>query len=161
MEEGNGARGQSPSTISAVVEEYERWVEESCGGTVVIEPVEHHPIVIVTGSRNLKEWWRVWWVLDQYRPTTVVEGNCPTGADAAARRWLTNNGLSTRSYTAHWREHGGAAGPMRNARMLRDWPSARVLAFPDEGSKGTVDCMRQAWGREMVVENFSGVVIMP
>lgn len=125
--------------------------------------MNEYDVVIVTGSRRLKEHWRVWWVLDQYQPRVVVEGNCPTGADAAARRWLHRQGRPTRSYTAKWNYYGKKAGMIRNGEMLRDWPSACVLAFPSEGAenKGTADCMRQAWALGMVVENFSNVEVEP
>jgi hypothetical protein len=123
--------------------------------------IENHSIVIVTGSRNLTEHWRVWWVLDQYNPDIVIEGNCPTGADAAARKWLRKQGRPTRSYTAQWSRYDNAAGPIRNEQMLRDWPTARVLAFPVEGekNKGTIGCMKLAWSLGMTVENFSSVIV--
>lgn len=129
--------------------------EEAIGGPV------HHPVVIVTGSRKLQEWWRVEWVLDQYKPRIVVEGNCRSGADAAARQWCTKRGLQKRSYTADWKRYGRAAGPIRNTQMLREWPTAVVLAFPVEYAEndGTTDCIQQAWSMGMVVEIFSNVWI--
>ena len=125
--------------------------------------MERHSIVIVTGSRKLREWWRVQWVLNQYRPRIVVEGNSKSGADAAARQWCTENGLQKRSYTAQWGRFGKGAGPIRNTQMLREWPMAVVLAFPVEYAEndGTIDCVRQAWARGMQVEVFSSVLITP
>ena len=57
-------------------------------------------------------------------------------------------GLRTEPYPANWRQHGKAAGPMRNTRMLEDGKPELVFAFRMPGkSNGTDDLVRKARSR--------------
>lgn len=117
-------------------------------------------VIIVTGSRKWTRQDRVWLILDSYMPRTVVEGNCPTGADLHARQWCSRVGLHPKSYTAEWNRYGNKAGPIRNGRMLRDWmhfPDVRVIAFPTPDGSGTQDCVKQARALGIAVENYGDV----
>jgi hypothetical protein len=46
-------------------------------------------------------------------------------------------------YPADWKQHGKAAGPIRNQQMVDTKPHL-VLAFPLPGSKGTWDAVAKA-----------------
>lgn len=77
----------------------------------------------------------------------VAVGDCPTGVDAAVRRWCRTNLLRScwREYIADWKHLGKRAGPARNRTMVGSHPDAAVcLAFPLCGprflSKGTWGC---------------------
>lgn len=101
--------------------------------------------VIVTGGRDYAMVRVVRAVLDSIHREasigTVVTGACPTGADALACDWAMRNGLSVEEFPADWATHGRAAGPVRNARMVRAGADLMV-AFP--GGRGTADCVRKA-----------------
>lgn len=71
------------------------------------------------------------------------------GADLCAREWAMRRGtelVDLRTYSADWSAYGLKAGPMRNARMLKEHQPELVLAIWD-GSvarSGTHNCMTQA-----------------
>lgn len=93
----------------------------------------------------------VWW-----------QGGCPTGADAAVK-YLMDTGVIFIGLTvfADWKKYGKAAGPIRNASLMKQAASlrdqgfrVRVLAFPAEGAtnKGTEDAIRAAESHGLTVE---------
>lgn len=71
----------------------------------------------------------------------IIEGGA-TGADRLAREWAQMNGVPVETYPADWKKYGGAAGPMRNAQMLREGMPHGVVAFP--GGRGTANMVEQA-----------------
>ena len=88
-------------------------------------------------------------VLDEVvrRDVPLVLGDNPNGLDAMALRLARQAGLDPDVHEADWDRYGLAAGPKRNGEMVRaglrfDHPV--LVAFPDEKSKGTRDCVRQA-----------------
>ena len=108
--------------------------------------------VLVTGSRNWLNREAIRRELKKLPPdTTVIHGACPTGADAIADRIALELGLHVRSYPADWDKDGKAAGPIRNARMIREEhkkgdPIDLTLAFTEnmDRSRGTKDCSSRA-----------------
>ena len=57
---------------------------------------------------------------------------------------------------ANWKEHGKAAGPIRNRAMLDLKPDLVIAFHPDlESSKGTKDCVNEARRRGIPVECHS------
>lgn len=113
-------------------------------------------IVIVTGSRHC-EAGTVWKALSKLKPTCVIPGACPTGADHETDQWalkFIGNDRIIR-YHADWDTYGKPAGHIRNGKMLRENLNADfVLAFPrDIGNSGpgTKDCMEQAKGLGFLV----------
>ena len=98
--------------------------------------------VLVTGSRD----WdapeiveaALAWAVYQKVPAVIVHGACRTGADAIASRWTRQHrviGLSEELHPALWGNHGRAAGPRRNAEMVRLGADI-CLAFIRNGSCG-------------------------
>lgn len=71
----------------------------------------------------------------------IIQGGA-TGADADARAWAMRNDVAYLTVPAAWEQHGKAAGPLRNARMLREGKPTLVVAFP--GGRGTADMVRKA-----------------
>jgi hypothetical protein len=102
--------------------------------------------VVVTGSRVECDTQYVWAQLDCADIAYAILGDCPTGVDANALAWCIDRGVPYELHRADWRAHGRAAGPKRNADMVRAGVlrSARVLAFPRGAARGTGDCIRQA-----------------
>lgn len=113
----------------------------------------------MTGSRRWLEYGRVFEALDRARPDLVVHGGCyvgvrplkPMGADYWAHRWCVYTECDERIFRAHWTTDGRRAGPLRNQRMIEAYPQAEVLAFPQDGGRGTQDCMRRASKLGMLV----------
>jgi hypothetical protein len=79
----------------------------------------------------------------------VITGGAP-GADTIAGNIAFRLGLHVATMPALWHVHGKAAGPLRNAAMLRLRPDL-VLAFSC-GTAGTHDTIRQARAAGVPVE---------
>lgn len=74
----------------------------------------------------------------------IIQGGCPTGVDALARRFADEYDVAVESYPADWDRYGRAAGPKRNQAMA-DAGEGLCLAFPSRGrSAGTWDMVRRA-----------------
>jgi hypothetical protein len=71
----------------------------------------------------------------------IVHGGAP-GADRLAAIWAMRNGIDETVYPADWAQHGKAAGPIRNAKMIAESQPNLVLALP--GGRGTEDMKRRA-----------------
>lgn len=109
--------------------------------------------VIVCGGRGYEDRAHVVSVLDALHGTRgiecVVEGGCRArrvdgtllSADRWAAWWARDYGIELVTVPANWEKHGKAAGPIRNAEMLRYNPSL-VIAFP--GGRGTADMVTKA-----------------
>lgn len=61
-------------------------------------------------------------------PLTVIHGDAP-GADRLAASFASAIWLDVIPFPANWQRDGKAAGPIRNARMLREGKPDRGLAF--------------------------------
>ena len=101
--------------------------------------------VLVCGGRDLDDQWFVVNELDrldvQRGPIDVVIHGCATGADTHAEIWASMHKRKVIGMRAEWDRLGKAAGPIRNARMLRQHPDL-VVAFP--GGRGTADMVAKA-----------------
>lgn len=105
--------------------------------------------LILTGSRDWpqSEWRIIHGALYRLREagmTLLAHGDCPTGVDRAGDVWARAECFPCARMPAWFEPHGSKAGPLRNGWLLEFFPTADVLAFPLPGSKGTVDCIRQA-----------------
>lgn len=74
------------------------------------------------------------------QPFTVVLSGGATGADAEGEWWAKYRGIPVERYPADWAGKGRAAGPIRNAEMVRR--ADALIAFP--GGRGTADVTRRA-----------------
>lgn len=76
----------------------------------------------------------------------IIHGGA-SGADDIADRFGFYWGVDREVYRPDWEAHGKAAGPIRNAEMLRDGKPEIVLAFRYAGegwTRGTGDMVRKA-----------------
>lgn len=109
--------------------------------------------VLVCGGRSYLDRDRVFRVLDRLHAKTpisrLIAGDA-RGADALALAWADSRDVRRTRYKAHWRTRGNAAGPLRNARMLRKGQPHLVVAFP--GRNGTLDMVNRA--------RFAGVPVV-
>jgi hypothetical protein len=99
--------------------------------------------VLVCGGRDYQDMRTVTRVLDGLvpRPTLIIQGGA-FGADACASEWAYKRDIQERQFTAHWKQNGKAAGPIRNQLMLEEGKPHLVVAFP--GGAGTADMVRRA-----------------
>lgn len=74
------------------------------------------------------------------RPTIIVHGACPTGADAIADAWTRWHAqrsplITAERHPANWQTNGKRAGFIRNAHMVNLGADA-CFAFIKDGSRG-------------------------
>lgn len=121
-------------------------------------------IVVVTGGRDYEDAATVEETLDTLHaanPIATLYHGGARGADRLANVWAHRRGVHAVRFAADWMRHGKAAGPLRNAAMLRDahaWAKERrrlvlLVAFP--GGRGTADCTRQAQALGITVSHVA------
>jgi predicted Rossmann-fold nucleotide-binding protein len=100
--------------------------------------------VLVCGGRDYRDLPYVYEVLDEIHAehgiTLIIQGGC-SGADEKAALWAKGRGVPCLAHYADWKKHGKAAGPIRNAAMLK-WEPNLVVAFP--GGAGTASMVNIA-----------------
>lgn len=117
-------------------------------------------IVLVTGSRDHPDPSVVYSALDDvdrvYGISTIVVGDCPSGADAYARSYSSYRGVALTVVEADWRTHGRKAGPIRNREMVDTYKPDVCLAFlwPGQACRGTRQCARYARTRGVETRLF-------
>lgn len=97
--------------------------------------------VLVTGSRTWTDHTVIRTALTTvWHPATVlVSGACPQGADRLCEQCWTHWGGTVERHPADWRQHGRAAGMVRNRHMVQ--LGAEVcLAFIRGHSRGATHC---------------------
>jgi hypothetical protein len=125
-------------------------------------------ILLCTGGRSYADRARVFAELDKVHaetPIVVLMHGAARGADTLASLWWHDrqearlaamSGLAQAAYPfiearrpANWSRDGKAAGPIRNAAMVREVcgmraPGRRALCLAFPGGSGTADCIRRA-----------------
>lgn len=107
--------------------------------------------ILITGSRHWTDpapiegaLTQAWTDLGAPENVTLVHGACPHGgADLIAADLATERGWTVEAHPADWGTHGKAAGPLRNQTMV-DLGADITLAFPEQSSRGTWDCVKRA-----------------
>lgn len=109
--------------------------------------------VLITGPRNLTDYWLVFEVLDgQHKAdpiTCVIEGGA-NGADRFSSAWAERRGVPHERCAVDHTLDGPwpGAGPRRNWRMLRTTAPDRVIAFiatpPTPGTSHMVKVAKRA-----------------
>lgn len=92
-------------------------------------------------------------VIDVYAGIFCLVHGGASGADSLANEWAFDRGVLAEVYPVsqrEWREHGKAAGPMRNARMLKEGRPDYAVLFP--GGRGTSDM------RSQLISNGVGLI---
>lgn len=120
--------------------------------------------IIVTGGRTYFNRKLLRKILDDYKPTMIIEGGA-LGADLLAHHYADDNKIENKTYKADWedlshpdarikiradgKKYDAQAGHRRNRKMLEENQDAIVIAFP--GGHGTADCVKTANELGMVV----------
>lgn len=121
-------------------------------------------VIAFTGSRHWKDKSLVSEVIltakkvaeKKDRTLLCLHGDCPTGLDYMVRYLCEVHGIFQIPIPAPWKI-GKKAGPLRNTLLLQTaqrMGATHLLAFPEEGSKGTKDCMEQAYDFGIRVIDF-------
>jgi hypothetical protein len=108
--------------------------------------------VLICGGRNFEDRGMMFRVLDTLHdqtPFSVVIHGMARGADRLADHWALYNRIPAYRFHAVWSQHGRAAGPIRNQRMLNLGKPDLVVAFP--GGNGTSDMTRKALAADLKV----------
>lgn len=109
-------------------------------------------VVIVTGSKDLKDAGPVWSQLDIHQPNIVIHGGAE-GADTYAHYWAKKNGRISVSCFPDYSKDTRA--PLeRNIFMLEAWPMAVVLGFPLLNRRGTFHTLQEDRKRNMETHQF-------
>ena len=101
--------------------------------------------VLVCGGRDFSDRMMLNEHLDTMhaaQPFTVIIHGDARGADTLAKEWALSRGVKHLAFPADWTQHGKAAGPIRNTRMLVEGQPDKVVAFP--GGAGTANMVDQA-----------------
>jgi hypothetical protein len=113
--------------------------------------------VLVCGSRSFRDADQIESLIRTFPKDTIIITGMAPGADIIAYRMALKHGLVPETYPAHWDIYGRAAGPIRNAQMIKEGKPDRVYAFytDKERSKGTKNMVAQANAHEIpVFENI-------
>ena len=103
--------------------------------------------VLVCGSREApREYAKIVFqclaLLHTKHPINHIISGGATGVDTYAIEWAQQERISHSIYYAQWDKFGKAAGPQRNALMLREGVPNIVVAFA--GGRGTENMVKQA-----------------
>lgn len=74
----------------------------------------------------------------------IVVHGAARGADTLAAQYAETHYYAVEPHPADWEGFGKRAGHVRNAEMVLLGADI-CLAFPHPSSKGTLDCIDQAW----------------
>lgn len=97
--------------------------------------------LLVCGGRDYGDRLAIMEALKALAPECVITGGA-RGADAIADKAAESLGIARMVFPANWNGDGKAAGPIRNARMLKEGRPDLVLAYP--GGRGTADMIAKA-----------------
>lgn len=109
-------------------------------------PLTAANVLAIVGSRDFTDYEQFLqhvqsWVAANGTPTKIVSG-AAAGVDAMARRFAQENAIELLEFEPDWKQHGKAAGPLRNAKIVD--ACTHVLAMPSRSGRGTQDTIRQA-----------------
>lgn len=109
---------------------------------------------LIVGSRDFSNYAFMTQKTDQElganKSRTIVISGGARGADALAKRYANDNGLSYIEFPANWNLFGNRAGYIRNEEMHRyiadhsSIENRKVIAFWDGSSKGTAHSIKLA-----------------
>ena len=102
-------------------------------------------ILGIVGSRDYNDYNTFCTIVDNYldgrKPQKIISGGC-TGVDTLAERYAKDHGIQIQVFSADWKTHGRAAGPLRNTQIVNEITD--LLALPTSKSVGTHDTIIKA-----------------
>jgi hypothetical protein len=112
--------------------------------------------VIVCGGLSFQDRDLLYATLDVVRAEhgeLVVVHGAARGTDSLAGEWARERGQQEEPHPAAWGKYGRAAGPIRNAEMVKQG-AGLCLAFP--GGRGTADCVSKCEKAGIPVRHVGG-----
>ena len=112
--------------------------------------------IIIAGSREifdyelLKKFMKK--ICDQYEITQVISGNAK-GMDKCGEYWAVEHGIPIVDMPADWDKHGKAAGPIRNAEMLKISDLILVIKKTESRGSSHMASIAKASGKPTFVYN--------
>ena len=104
--------------------------------------------LVIAGSRNFQDYQMLVEVVDEHlkekiknHEITIISGTAK-GADRLGERYAQERGFHLERYPAAWQRFGNAAGPIRNAQMVK--AADEVIVFWDGESAGTKNIIASA-----------------
>lgn len=111
--------------------------------------------VLVCGGRDYQNLNELFYHMDfvhAVSPISLIIHGKAQGADTLAGRWATSRSIPIKEFPADWSNLDKAAGPIRNAQMIREGKPELVIAF--KGGPGTADMIRKA-----IIANIRTVLV--
>lgn len=99
-------------------------------------------------ERDLKDYIADKLDLREVKIDTLIQGGA-RGADEAAAAWGKSEDAKVLEFKADWKQHGKAAGPIRNRRMIEVGKPDVVAALP--GGRGTRNMIQTAYNANVPV----------
>lgn len=105
---------------------------------------------IIAGSRTITDFAEVEKAITNsgFQITEVISGGC-VGPDLLGERWAMQNGIPKTLFLADWKQHGKAAGPIRNSEMAAS-ADALILVY-DGKSRGSADMLMKAHSKGLKI----------
>lgn len=117
--------------------------------------------VLVCGGRFFENGDWLYRVLDEIHaetPITCLMQGGAMGADFLAHHWARDRRIPDHpTFHADWQAYGKAAGPIRNAKMLREGKPDLVVAFPGGSGTDNMASLARKAGVEVRVVSHKGV----
>lgn len=99
--------------------------------------------VSISGSRHYNDYNYFKSIMDYYKPyISHINVGDAKGIDSLTVKYCQNNNIPYNIFVANWDMYGKAAGPNRNADIIKN--TELLIAFPLQDSKGTKDTMNKA-----------------
>lgn len=110
--------------------------------------------VIIAGCRDFADYELLkeecdFYLQNQKPEDIVIVSGHASGADALGEHYALERDLQLETYTADWKAHGRAAGPIRNAQMAS--VAHALIAFWDGKSRETKNMIDTATKRGLQV----------
>lgn len=97
--------------------------------------------VAVVGSRGFDDQVLFDSTMSNFAPSAVISGGAK-GADSMAAEYAKKNGIELVEFLPDWKQHGRAAGPIRNKTIIE--AADACIAFWDGKSRGTLNSINLA-----------------
>ena len=127
--------------------------EVDAANKLIIDSITKYK-VIIAGCRDFADYELLkeecdFYLQNQKPEDIVIVSGHASGADALGEHYALERDLQLETYTADWKAHGRAAGPIRNAQMAS--VAHALIAFWDGKSRETKNMIDMATKRGLQV----------
>ncbi len=127
--------------------------EVDAANKLIIDSITKYKVIIV-GCRDFADYELLkeecdFYLQNQKPEDIVIVSGHASGADALGEHYALERDLQLETYTADWKAHGRAAGPIRNAQMAS--VAHALIAFWDGKSRETKNMIDTATKRGLQV----------